>query len=32
VAAGIALAARMHRRDAVTAMAGLIPHHEVTHE
>jgi glycerol-3-phosphate acyltransferase PlsX len=32
VATGIALAARMHRRDAVAAMSGLIPHHEVTHE
>ncbi len=32
VAAGIALAARMHRRDAVAAMAELIPHNEVSHE
>ncbi|MCU7723662.1 phosphate acyltransferase PlsX [Actinoplanes sp. KI2] len=32
VAAGIALAARLHRRAAVAAMAELIPHNEVTHE
>jgi len=32
LAAGIAFAARMHRRAAVAAMADLIPHNEVSHE
>jgi glycerol-3-phosphate acyltransferase PlsX len=30
LAAGIALAARLHRRDSVAAMAELIPHNEVS--
>ena len=32
LAAGIAFAARTHRRAAVAAMADLIPHNEVSHE
>ena len=32
VAAGIALAAQLHRRAAVAAIAELIPHNEVSHE
>jgi glycerol-3-phosphate acyltransferase PlsX len=32
LAAGIALAASLHRRAAVAAMAELIPHNEVSHE
>ena len=32
LAAGIALAAQLHRRSAIAAMAELIPHIEVSHE
>jgi glycerol-3-phosphate acyltransferase PlsX len=32
LAAGIALAAQLHRRGAVAAIAELIPHNEVSHE
>jgi glycerol-3-phosphate acyltransferase PlsX len=32
LAAGIALAANLHRRAAVSAMAELIPHNEVSHD
>ena len=32
VAAGIAFAADLHRRSAVAAIAGLIPHNEVAHD
>jgi glycerol-3-phosphate acyltransferase PlsX len=32
LAAGIALAADLHRRAALTAIAGLIPNHEVAHD